>query len=534
MELFGFVIKRKDEVEDSTSIKSFVEPSNANDDGAIAVGAGGQYGFAVDIDVNAKTEADLVQKYRTMMQHPEVQIAVDDIVNEAINITDEKKVVECVTDDIEFSESIKKKIRDEFDYCLKLLDFSNQGYEIFTRWYVDGRLYYHVVIDEKNIKKGIQELRYIDPRKIRKIREYETPRDSTALTPFIRKVKAEYYIFNDRFMTGGTSSVSSQLQGLKIAKDSIVHCNSGVLNEKNTAILSHLHKAYKPLNQLRMMEDASVIYRITRAPERRVFYIDVGNLPKAKAEQYLRDMMVRHKNKLVYDANTGEIRDDRKFMTMTEDFWLPRREGGKGTEIQPLAGGQNLGEMEDILYFQKNLYKSLNVPTSRLEADNGFSLGRSSEITRDEVKFSKFVKRLRARFSNLFDQILEKQLILKGIISPDDWDQIKNKIRYDFMFDNHFEELKSGEILRERLNLLSEIDNYVGVYYSKEWVRKNILKLTEDEIDEIKKQIDREKIEEPEEPKEDGDGDGVPDLGQGGPEDQDTGPVPQQIKENKK
>lgn len=498
VQLFGFEIKRK--IDAKEQLRSFADP--VNDDGAISVATGGAQSTFVDLDGTAKTEAELVNRYRSMLQQPEVQAAVDDIVNEAITISDENRVVECVTDDVDMPDSIKKKIREEFENVLKLLDFSNQGYEIFSRWYVDGRLYYHAVIDESAPKKGIQELRYIDPRKIRKIREFEKEKPVNGSNQFtLKRVKAEYYIYSDRGYDVNTSAQQvntfDSIQGLKIAKDSIINCNSGILNEKNTIILSHLHKAYKPLNQLRMMEDAAVIYRISRAPERRVFYIDVGNLPKIKAEQYLREMMVNHKNKLVYDASTGEMRDDRKFMTITDDFWLPRREGNRGTEITTLPGGQNLGELEDINYFQKKLYKSLNVPISRLEAETGFSLGRSSEISRDEVKFAKFIWRLRARFSTLFDKALEKQLILKGVIKPEEWDLIKDSIRYDFQLDNHFEELKQAEILRDRLSLLDEVNNYVGVFYSKEWIRKNVLHLSEDEIEDIKKQMEDEAEDEP-------------------------------------
>jgi len=486
MQLFGFEIKRKNDV----VRHSFVEPTN--DDGAISIAAGGSQSTFVDLDGTAKTEAELVNRYRSMLLQPEVQAAVDDITNEAINISTDKKPVECITDELDMPETVKTKIREEFDNVLQLLDFSNQGYEIFMRWYVDGRLYYHIVIDEAQPKNGILELRYIDPRKIRKIREFEREKNGPGVQFALKKIKNEYYVFSERgYDTNNmTPSVSfDSIQGLRIAVDSIINCNSGVLNEKNTVILSHIHKAYKPLNQLRMMEDASVIYRISRAPERRVFYIDVGNLPKIKAEQYLREMMVNHKNKVIYDAATGEMRDDRKFMTITDDFWLPRREGNRGTEITSLPGGQNLGEMDDILYFQKKLYKSLNVPISRLESDTGFSLGRASEISRDEVKFSKFIRRLRVRFSLLFDKALEQQLILKGIIRPEEWPEIKNKIRYNFMLDNHFEELKQAEILRDRMSTVDEVNNYLGVFYSKDWVRKNILHLTVDEIAEINQQM---------------------------------------------
>jgi len=491
--LFGFEIKRKD---DEDKLKSFAAP--VDEEGSVVVAAGGQYGTYVDLEGSAKNEAELVTKYRNMLQHPEVQRAIEDIVNESIVVTDNQKVVECVTDDVDQPESINKKIREEFDEVLRLLDFSNSGYDTFQKWYADGRLYYHAIIDESKVREGIKELRYIDPRKIRKIKEVEKKREGEVT---LNKVKNEYYIYNDKGFngknaaSGGSASGFDGVKGLKIAKDSIVHVTSGIVNENNSLVLSHLHKAIKPLNQLRMLEDASVIYRISRAPERRIFYIDVGNLPKMKAEQYLRDMMAKHKNRLVYDASTGEVRDDRKFMTMLEDFWLPRREGGRGTEITTLPGGQNLGEMEDVLYFQKKLYQALNVPVSRLEAEAQFNIGRASEITRDEVKFSKFIGRLRNRFSILFDKILEKQLILKGIITPEDWPDIQANLRYDFMEDNHFEELKQVEILQNRLTALRDIDEYVGKYYSRKWVRQNILQQSEDDIKELDDEIAEEEKE---------------------------------------
>lgn len=505
LELFGFSIKRK--TEENKEIRSFAEPEN--EDGSLSVAAaGGAVSSIIDLEGTAKSEAELIQRYRSMIQHPEVQMAVDDIVNEAVNITENEVPVKCVTDDLELSDSVKKKIQEEFNNVLKLLDFSNQGYETFHRWYVDGRLNYHVMIDESKPKKGIQELRYIDPRKLRKVREYEKERiaNSKGNTGFTKRIKNEYFIYSDKGFNSYKKNASNIMDTygdndsttLRIAKDSIVHCNSGVLNENNTLVLSHLHKAYKPLNQLRMMEDAVVIYRISRAPERRIFYIDVGNLPKMKAEQYLRDMMAKHKNRLVYDMNTGEVRDDRRHMSMTDDFWLPRREGGRGTEITTLPGGQNLGEMEDVNYFQKRLYKSLNVPISRMEAETGFSLGRASEISRDEVKFSKFVRRLRVRFSILFDKVLEKQLILKGVIAPEEWKAIQQNIRYDFNSDSYFEELKESEIIQNRLQVLRDIDEYTGRYFSKQWVQNNILQMNDSEIDEMKDQIEKEKEEEPE------------------------------------
>ena len=495
-ELFGFSIKRKN-IESDVNIPSFVQP-NA-DDGSIDIAATGTAASSyLDLAGTARSEAELVQKYRSMLQQPEVAQAVDDIVNEAVSIASDKKVVECVTDDVDQPDSIRKRIREEFDTVLRLLDFSTSGYDTFQKWYVDGRINYHVMIDVKQPKKGIQELRYIDPRKIRKVREYDDKRSGNSLDnkSLTKQIKNEYYIYSEKgFLANQTSQVGQQgteLAGLKIAIDSIVHANSGLLNETNSLIVSHLQKAHKPLNQLRMMEDAVVIYRISRAPERRIFYIDVGNLPKMKAEQYLRDMMTKHKNRLVYDAATGDVKDDRRHMSMTDDFWLPRREGGKGTEITTLPGGQNLGELDDVLYFQKRLFKSLNVPISRMDTEAGFSLGRASEISRDEIKFSKFINRLRSRFSSLFDKILEKQLILKGIIRPEEWPEIQASIRYDFMQDNYFEELKESEVLRERLNLLRDIDDYVGKYYSAEWVRKNVLMMNEDEIENMRDEIQQD------------------------------------------
>jgi len=501
MKIFGFEIKRPEEED---QLKSFVEPSD--DDGALTIAAtpsGGIFGQSfIDMDGAAKNEAELITKYRQMEQHPEVAKAIEDVVNEAIIVADDSRVVDINLDDTELSDKIKKLVSEEFQNILDLMDFSNKGYDIFSRWYVDGRLRYHVMIDNDKLKEGIQELRYIDPRKLRKVKEVSKSKDKE-VDVVLKKVKNEYWIFNDKGFSGNKNSKAisdfSSVKGVRIAKDSIVECTSGILNETNSLVLSHLHKAIKPHNQLRMLEDAAVIYRLARAPERRVFYIDVGNLPKMKAEQYLRDMMVKHKNRLVYDATSGEIRDDRRHMTMMEDFWLPRREGGRGTEITTLPGGQNLGEMDDVLYFQKNLYKSLNVPVSRLEADAGFSLGRASEISRDEVKFAKFIQRLRARFSILFDDILEKQLILKNIMTLEEWKEIRNKIRYDYQQDNHFEELKQAEILRERLQTLRDIEEYVGTYYSREWIRKNVLHQSDDDIENIDKQVNDERESEAEE-----------------------------------
>jgi hypothetical protein len=497
MQLFGFEIKRKD----NTDLKSFVE--REDDDGAVNVSASTSmpgYGAFLDMEGTAKSEAELITRYRLMEMHPEVSRAIDDIVNESIVVADDSKVVEINLDDTDLSANIKKRITDEFDEVLNLLDFSNKGYDIFQKWYVDGRLRYHAIIDEKNIKLGIQELRYVDPRKLRKIREVAKKKDATT-DATLSQTKNEYYIFNDKgFGTKLTSSSieGESVKGVRIATDSIIEVTSGILNESNTLVLSNLHKAIKALNQLKMLEDAAVIYRLARAPERRIFYVDVGNLPKIKAEQYLRDMMVRHKNRLVYDASTGEVRDDRKHMTMLEDFWMTRRNGERGTEITTLPGGANLGEIDDILYFQKNLYKALNVPISRMESDTGFSLGRASEISRDEVKFNKFIRRLRVRFSILFDEILEKQLVLKNVMTIEEWKEIKNSIRYDFQQDNHFEELKEQEILTQRLQTLQAINDYSGEYYSKKWIRKNILRQSDEDIKNMDAEMEQDEKDAPE------------------------------------
>jgi hypothetical protein len=483
-ELFGFKITRA-ESESNDDLKTFV-PSQI-DDGAVEIAAGGAYGTFLDLDGTAKSEAELVTRYREMSMQPECDSAVEDIVNEAIILDKESGAVEIVLDGLAQPASIKNKIREEFENILYMLDFSNKGYDIFRRWYVDGRLYHHIVIDDKSPRDGIRELRYIDPRKIRKIRETVKKKDPRTGATLYAKDQKEFFLYNPKGIV-----TSNATQGIKIAPDSISYAHSGLTDSRNNMILGYLHKAVKPLNQLRMLEDATVIYRLARAPERRIFYIDVGNLPKMKAEQYLRDMMVKHKNKLVYDATTGEVRDDRKFMTMLEDFWLPRREGGRGTEITTLPGGQNLGEMDDVDYFRRKLYKSLNVPITRMEADNQFNLGRSSEVTRDEIKFNKFIGRLRTRFSHLFDGLLEIQLVLKGVLTRAEWEKMRNTIHYDFTDDNYFSELKQTEILTERLRLASEIDPLVGKYYSMKWVRSNILQMSEEEIKDIDKEIEAE------------------------------------------
>ncbi len=495
MRLFGFEIKRaEDDVERQNP--SFAEP--INDDGALNLGTavGGSYGMLWDIEGTAKSEAELVTRYRGMMLNPEIQQAVDEIVNEAISIGTHDEVVQVVLDDTGLPDRVKDKVTEEFERVLELLDFSNQAYEIFSKFYVDGRLNYHVIIDEKDLRKGIVELRYLDPRKVRLIREMDDKPipGQGSQAPALKRVRKEYYMYSESgFGTSSSTNFTTSIAGLRIAKDSIVRVTSGILNESNTVVLSHLHRAIKSLNQLRMLEDATVIYTITRAPERRIFYVDVGNLPKAKAEQYLHDMMARHKNRVTYDPSTGEVRDDRKMMTMTEDYWFPRREGNRSTEVETLAAGSGLGEERNLPYFQSKLYKALNVPVARLQPETMYSFGRSSEITREEIKFSKFVRRLRARFSIIFDRCLEKQLVLKGVMSPEDWSQIRNKIRYDFMKDNFFEEMKQTEILREKLNTLSEIEPLVGKYFSREWVVKNVLFMTEDEMRDMQKQIDKER-----------------------------------------
>ena len=482
-ELFGFEIRRKNS--DPVSFAPKV-----TDDGAAIVAEGGAYGTYVDLDGSIRTEAELVNKYREMALYPEVDQAIDDIVNEVITQEPEQEVVELILDDTELPDRIKKLFIEEFKDILNLLEFNQLSYEVFRRWYVDGRIYYHVLIDEENPKNGIVELRYIDPRKIRKIKE-QRRKKAVNNVPLMQDGK-EYYIYNDKGFakTAGNSSIpSNTIGGIRIAKDSIIHCTSGLTSINGDLVQSYLHKAIKPLNQLRSMEDSLVIYRISRAPERRIFYIDVGNLPKMKAEQYLRDIMIKFKNKLVYDAATGEIRDDRKFMTMLEDFWLPRREGGKGTEITTLPGGQNLGQMDDVIYFQRKLYKSLNVPISRLDPETQFNFGRATEITRDEVKFAKFIARLRNKFATLFSKIMERQLILKGIITPEEWDELKQNIRYKFSQDNYYAELKETEILRDRMAMLRDIDDYAGKYYSHEWIRRHVLRQSDEEMEEIDEQI---------------------------------------------
>ena len=488
--LFGFSISRdKNEAEQSVQ-QSFSPPTN--DDGALTITSAAYYGTYVDLDGTAKNEVELISRYREMAMQPEIESAIDDIINEAICQDDDGKIIDIVLDNLKQSDKIKKAIREEFQIVLKLLNYNNMASDIFRRYYIDGKMYYHIIIDKENPTQGIKELRYIDPRKLRKVREVKKKKDERTGVD-VMDVINEYYIYNDKVTTGASSNFGPV--GVRITTDSIISVVSGLMDSRRAVVLSYLHKAIKPLNQLRMIEDATVIYRISRAPERRIFYIDVGNLPKLKAEQYLRDIMVKYKNKLVYDANTGEVRDDRKFLSMMEDFWLPRREGGKGTEITTLPGGQNLGELEDVKYFERKLYKSLSVPISRLEPNQGFSLGRVSEVTRDELKFSKFVDRLRNKFSDVFDQALRAQCVLKGICTSDEWAMFKEHIYYNFIKDNNFTELKDAELMRERLSLLTEIDPYTGRYFSQKWIQKNVLRLDDNSIAKMQKEIDKEKEE---------------------------------------
>ena len=486
-ELFGFKFER---AKDSGSQEKFTEPSS--EDGTIEVAGGGFYSTHLNTDGRERTEMDLVRRYRDISQQPECDSAIEDIVNEGIVSNEKDAAVAIELDRLMYPKKIKDRIREEFDTVLQLLDFDTKGHDIFRRWYVDGRIFYHKVIDKNNPKKGIQELRYIDPKKIKKVKQVKKDLKKGSQIELIKNVQ-EYYMYNDKGLASGTS------QGIKIAPDSITYVPSGLIDQNKGHVLSYLHKAIKPVNQLRMIEDSLVIYRVSRAPERRIFYIDVGNLPKIKAEQYLKDVMSRYRNKLTYDASTGEIRDDRNHMSMLEDFWLPRREGGRGTEITTLAGGSNLGEIDDITYFKQKLFRSLNVPISRLEAEAGFSLGRSTEITRDELKFTKFVQRLRKKFTPVFTDILKTQLILKGVVTLEDWKKISQHIQYDFLQDGHFAELKAAELMRDRIDMLGSIESYIGTFFSKNWVQKNVLNLTDHEIEDMQTQINKEEGLDPDE-----------------------------------
>ena len=492
-EIFGFEIKRKEAKPNS---QSFTAPTS--DDGTQTIMGGGHFGTYLDIEGKVNNESDLIRRYREIAMHPECDMAIEDIINESVVVDDNQEVVRLNLNKVPFSSKVKKSIALEFQNILSLLEFEQKGHDIFRRWYVDGRIVYHKLIDPKNLKQGITELRYIDPRKIKKVRAPKQKPGNEFAPKDPKKPQAvefdEFFIYNEK----GVQPAASATTGLKIAKDAIAYCPSGLVDQQKNLILSYLHKAIKPVNQLRMIEDSVVIYRISRAPERRIFYIDVGNLPKVKAEQYLKDVMNRYRNKLVYDASTGEIRDDRQYMSMLEDFWLPRREGGRGTEITTLPGGSNLGEIDDIKYFQKKLFQSLNVPYSRLdsEASGGLQLGRSTEVSRDEIKFTKFVSRLRNRFNSLFHDLLKTQLILKGIITIEDWDNtLSQTIKYDYVSDGYFAEIKESEMFKDRMEIYRSMkDNeMIGNVYSKEWAMKNVLKMTDEEIEELQKQIENEK-----------------------------------------
>jgi hypothetical protein len=519
--LFGFSIEDSEDKNKNERVVSPVPPNN--EDGVDHFVTGGFYNSYLDMEGSFRSEIDLIRRYREMALHPEVDGAIEDIVNEAI-VSDTNDVpVSIELSNLNASDGIKDKIRKEFKYILDLLDFDRKSHEIFYNWYVDGRLYYNKVIDQNRPQDGIQDLRYIDATQIRYVRTVKKPEGNkiTAVNRGLRNFEdpenANFPDVDEYFIYTPNANAFGQNKGIRLTRDSITYCNSGLVDRNKKYTLSYLQKAIKALNQLRMIEDSLVIYRLSRAPERRIFYIDVGNLPKVKAEQYLREVMNRYRNKLVYDANTGEIRDDKKYMSMLEDFWLPRREGGRGTEISTLPGGQNLGELTDVEYFQKKLYRSLNVPESRIAADGGFNLGRSSEILRDELKFSKFVGRLRKRFSHMFSDMLKTQLLLKNIVTPEDWERMSEHIQYDFLYDNHFAELKEAELLTERLNLVSTAEPYIGKYYSQDYIRRNVLRQTDEEIVEqdilIEKEIELGIIPDPNAPV-DEEGNPIGDLGE--------------------
>ena len=506
LKLFGWEIKKASR-KDEKLLPSIVPP--VDEDGAgYVTSAGAHYGTYVDIngDNDLKDDISLIRQYRGVSQHPEVDDAIENIVNEAISSSSNEQSVALILDKVEAPDSIKKQIIEEFDNVFSMLNFNELGHDIFKRWYIDGRMYHHLVVDEKNLKAGIQEIRPIDALKIRKVKQIEKAKDPLTGVAIIKKVE-EFFIYQDK--------PGNQQSGVKLSVDSVSYVTSGLLDDNRRKVVSHLNKALKPINQLRMMEDSLVIYRLARAPERRIFYIDVGNLPKGKAEEYMKNIMSRYRNKLVYDANTGAIKDDRKHMSMLEDFWLPRREGGRGTQIETLPGGANLGDIEDIIYFQKRLFRSLNVPVARLEQETQFSLGRSTEISRDEVKFQKFIDRVRTRFSHIFYNILKKQLLIKQIITEEDWEEWKSDIIVDYVKDNHFAELQEAEMLRDRLGSLDQMAQYIGQYFSKEWVMKNVLQFDDDDIKQMKKEIEAEKAA--------GEYDDMMGMGQDGP----GGPGPQ-------
>jgi hypothetical protein len=499
VKLFGFELRTP--AEQKRELKSFVPKDSTTDDGSLTVQSG-FYGTYLNLENTAKSDAELIDRYRDMSIHPEVDSAIDDIVAESIVNDSDDYPIKIDTKNLDVTATVKKKIEEEFKNILRLLKFKENGYDIYKSWYVDGRLFYHIIIDNSKPKEGIKELRRVDPRKIKKIREVEKKEKSVGGTevPLVSGVK-EYYIFNDKGVISG-----DQASGIPITVDSICYVSSGLKDAKRQHSIGHLHKVIKPLNQLRLVEDSVVIYRWTRAPERRVFYIDVGNLPKQKAEQYLSDIMTKYKNKIVYDGNTGEVRDDRKHLSMLEDFWFPRREGGRGTEIETLPGGSNLGEMDDVIYFQKKLYKSLNVPISRLEPENSIQLGRATEISRDEYKFNRFIVRLRNTFSNLFLDLMKKQLILKGVITPDEWENMSEDLILDYTQDSYYTDVKNTEMLRDKITLIGEMEGMIGKYYSEEWVKRNILKMNDEEINDMEKQLKKEaETAEPEPQETDGD-----------------------------
>ena len=484
LKLFGFEIKRAGKANSNKEKLPSVVPPTDNDGAGYVTATAGHFGQYVNMDGDqSKDNAQLIMRYRGVSMHPEVDMAIEEIVNEGISSSENSSSVEVALDDIEAPDKIKDQVREEFDSIIAMLKFNELGHDIFRSFYVDGRLYYHLLVNESNMKAGIQEIRNIDSAKVRKVKEIKYKKDPKTGVKLVDTID-EYFVYEDK--------PGNQNSGVKLATDSIAYVTSGLLDESKKKVVSYLHKALKPINQLRMMEDSLVIYRLARAPERRIFYIDVGNLPRGKSEQYMKDIMTQYRNKLVYDADTGQMKDDRKHMSMLEDFWLPRREGGRGTEISTLPGGENLGQIDDVIYFQKRLYRSLNVPVSRLEQEAQFSLGRSTEISRDEVKFQKFIDRLRRRFSGLFLNILRKQLLIKGIITEQDWEEWKDDIYVDFMKDNHFTELKEMEILRERVGLMNEVTQYVGEYFSKDWVMRNVLQLSEDDMKDMKKDIAKE------------------------------------------
>ena len=485
MKLFGFELvrsKNKDVGKDNEKLPSIV-PKTDDDGAGYVTASGSHYGQYIDINGdNAKDNAEMIMKYRGVATHPEVDAAIEDIVNESISGSENESPVIINLDGVDTSDKIKKLMTEEFDNICGMLNFNELGHDIYRSWYVDGRLVHHLVVNESNLKAGIQEIRPIDAVKIRKVKEVKYKKDNRTGAKVVDKTE-EFYVFQEKNQTQSA---------VKLTPDSVSYVTSGLTDPSRKSVVSYLHKAIKPINQLRMMEDSLVIYRLARAPERRIFYIDVGNLPANKAEQHMKEIQTRYRNKLVYDASTGNLKDDRKHMSMLEDFWLPRREGGRGTEISTLPGGDNLGQIDDIVYFQKRLYRSLNVPIGRLEQEAQFSLGRSTEISRDEVKFQKFIDRLRKRFSTMFTNILKKQLILKGIITPEDWQTWKNDIQIDFIRDNHFTELKDSELLRERLSTLDQLSQYVGEYFSREWVMKNVMMMSEEDIETMKDQVEAE------------------------------------------